>query len=384
MLVGLTYAVTLPGQSSGIMLFVSGLKEASKFNDMTIGVMFLIATILTGAVLSFFGNIQDRIGERKYISFVCIAIVILLLLIASSKKLITPGNNVFNFFLITSMFFSLRSIVQGCLHGCGAKLLAKWFVKRGLVSIPICIIFSVFWSFALPEIFNIIKSSSWEAAYQKMAQFFCFVGLIFWLLYRDAPEKKKLSDTGMTLKEAKKVRMLWLVSLTFAIATLASTGTFIHMAALFESAGKNESELIEVVQWMFSSTLAWLLILGPISDKLNVKMVLICVFLTASCTALGIAFIQSYFAKFLLIAGLGGTAATYTIAFSIVWPKIFGTAHLAEITGYGSRVILCFSGFSPFCFEIVKTITGSYSGMGYLILMLIGINSFFILTNKTQ
>ena len=385
-LVGLTYAASLFGQSSGVMLFVDGLKQCSKFNDTAIGIMFLIATLLSGVVQVHIGNKLDKIGERRFITYTCIAVVVLFCLISHSRKTLKAGNYALNFFLITSIFFSLRTVGQSCFNLTAGKLLAKWIKKRGTASIAITLIFTSIWCFARPAVYDIIRSYSWELALRYLAVFYCFLGTLFWLLYRDKTKEeiKKQDEWGMSLNEAKKTKLFWLITLSFSIATLCSTGAFFHLETMLFDSGKNEDSVKQVLGNTIYSTLFWLTLLGPISNKLSIKATLCCFLISVSLIAMGVIMLNTQFVELLLITGLGGMSATYIITTCTVWPKVFGTLHLGKITGQATQYILVFSGISPFCYAIVKSVSGSFQTMGYVMIILFFILAILILRDKSE
>ncbi len=379
-LVGILFASTLPAQASTLMIFIPGFKQASGFNDIVIGTIFFTSSVLSAYPQKYLGRKLDEMGERKFVTYISIAMTILLLGIAFSRQVMLEGNYIINFLLIVFIFCSLRTLAIGCLNSVGNKLLALWFDKISLASIPVCIISSIVRSYLVPLLSKIKQEYSWETAILSIAASFLLLSIVFWLLFRGnkKTQKKKFAHNSkvVTLEEAKKTKLFWIMTLVFASCAVTSAGACIHL----ENILLGEEKAIYVIKMTWTSTTFFLILIGIIGDKLKTKTLLLCVYMTLCCTLIGIITSNTL----LLIIGFGGTVATYRNAFIVTWPRVFGTKHQGEITGYARRIVFYSSAISPLCFASVKAITGSYELMGYAVLALVFAISSFIILDKTQ
>lgn len=388
--------MSIPGQTTGISAFTNHLIENYRLERVWFATSYFIGTTCSGFSIRYVGRVYDKIGARPVAIAAAIVLSITLLLLSQLDRIVLSLSPMFGsqyniillFILLTPLIFLLRLSGQGVTTLISRNMVMKWFeARRGFVNIFLGVIIAVSFN-ATPKVFDeLIQFSSWREAWVYMAIFIASVYiLIIVIFYRDNPqdsgllpdgstqtdrkkEKRKLfiSNGDFTLEQARKKREFWLYTSSLSLLGLFFTGFSLNYESVFASQGLSKELALQI--FLFSGLISIIFQISGnfISDFVSLRYFLPFATFFTTLNIIAIVFVQDgNFFYYLLIACLGINAAFFGIFSAITWPRLFGTKHLGEISGYSIGFVVISSAVGPLLMALSFYIFDSYFPALYL------------------
>ena len=388
--------MSLPGQTAGIGAFTNHLMTNYRIDRVSLTFAYSVGTIISGFLVSYVGRMYDKVGVRP------IAILAALIL-AGTLVILSQLDRIAQFFtsfigsshhttiiliMLIPLFLFLRLSGQGVTTLISRNMVMKWFeTRRGFANIFLGIIITLGFN-ATPKIFDdLIQSSSWRVAWLGMALFLATVYiLVIIFFFRDNPQSLGLRPDGalkpnlnkkgqslfvasedFTLKEARRTREFWLYSFILALLGLFFTGFTMNYESIFTSQGLTKELALQIFILSGFCSLGFQLAGNWISDFVSLKYFLPLAAAFILVNILSVPFLGNknlYY--YIFIISLGANSAFFGIFSAITWPRLFGTLHLGEISGYSIGIIVISSALGPFLMSLSQKYLQSYHPSFYL------------------
>jgi len=380
--------MSIPGQTMGVSVFTDHLLNDYHITRSDLGLAYGIGTAASGLLIIFAGMLYDRYGSRIMATWAGILLGFSLIFLTKLDKIgIMLENNrnisreVSIIPLLVIGFFGIRFFGQGVLTMSSRNMVMKWFdKKRGLANAWLSS-FVVFGFSAAPYfLFTLVDEFGWRGAWINTGIAIGFIFSVFaFLFFRDNPRQCGLIPDGQIIKGTREGKTpatpdkdyklgyvirtysFWIYNFTMVIHALYITALTFQVKSVFEQAGHSERIAfmffipVAVVSVFFNFGASWL------SDYIRLKYLLLAYLFMLMISVISLLFLENgNWILILLITGTGAASGVYGALSSVVWPRLFGTAHLGEISGFAMSWMVIGSAVGPYLFAISIENTGSY------------------------
>jgi MFS family permease len=362
----LTAALTGPGQTIGVSVFVDHLISDLGLTRSTVSTAYLIGTLTAAFVLPVVGRQIDTRGVRRGMTAIGIGFATAL----------AAMSGVVGFVTLAAGFVLIRLFGQGSLTLVSTVAVTLWFRSRrgfvlGLLATGTGMLMSL-----VPVASNaIIETVGWRTAWLVLA---CVIAVtvvpIGWFGMIDRPSDLGLEPDGgqigeteavltefsATRSEAIRMARFWiLVAASSSVGMLATALNF-HQISLLGDAGLSTTQAAAMFLPQFFGTAIAGVAFGWLSDRLTGR--------TLIPMSMGI------LASTLLLAanlGSGLTIAAYALTLgaaggasrsvgSTLMPRWFGTDHIGSITGLSTLVGVASTAVGPVAYSLARDVAGTY------------------------
>ena len=238
----------------------------------------LIAVTFTAALMSpFLGAVVDRLGAKRVI---VISFVFEVLLFASFYF---QDKNIVSFYF---RYFLLSLLALGTTHVAFARVITVWFDRKRGLALGIALSGVGVGGFVWPMfVQRSIELYGWRVAYLILAATIAVIAIpaIFWLIKEHPSEIGQVADgvvddtptptptvaqvSGMTLNEALRAPVFWLMFGTFFLIGFAVQSALIHLVPLLTSRGISPMAAAFAQSMMFLSVTFGRLSTGWLMDR---------------------------------------------------------------------------------------------------------------------
>jgi len=141
-------------------------------------------------------------------------------------------------------------------------------------------------------------------------------------------------------------------------------GLTFHVISIFTSAGYTAVQALKIFLPISAVSVASQFIGSWLSDRINLKYIVLALSAAMIAAASALSLLGSSFSVLLLIIGIGISMGLFNILNIIGWPKLFGTAHVGAVSGFGMAFIVAGSAIGPWIFSLLFRFTGAYRAAG--------------------
>ncbi|MFP4134243.1 MAG: MFS transporter [Halothece sp.] len=384
---------TLPGQTAGMSAFTDPVLAATGLSRVQLSSAYLIGTVGSGLLLPFGGKLIDRLGARLTVMLSAMGLGLTLVYLSLCDYLIETFNPLFptidrSLIGLTIMaigFVCLRFTGQGILTLVCRNTLGKWFNRRRGFVWGIANMFISFSFSAAPLLISfVIGIFGWRGAWVFLAAV-VGIGMTFlgWLFFRDNPEICGLEMDGtmanspqeddsppsesylaklgeLTANQAIKTIAFWSVTLALSLHALTVTGITFHLVDLGTQSGLNEQQAVALFLPIgVLATISGLLV-GMISDRTSLKILIIIFLLLLLLGLAGIANLSILPWRIAGTVGLGVSGGFFATLSNVALPRLFGRTHLGAIGGIQMTSMVIGSAVGPSFLAWFKEMFGSY------------------------
>ena len=347
---------TSPGQTYGIAVFNSYLREALSLSSSELSGAYALGTILASLPLTYIGALMDRYGPRRVLFGVVFLFGITCVGVTQVSGLVT----------LFLAFFFLRLLGQGAMSMMARNALAMWFNKRlgmasGIASLGLAAAVG-----GVPALsIALIEAYSWRGAY-------AILGGIVWLIvfpllifvFRNRPEDMgqapdgswigddempvQVEDSGYMLSEVVRMRSYWIAVLCMASWSMSGTGVQFHIVSIFAERGLDTAAVAKMFSVYAMVMAGGRFLAGVLADRLRLN-ILLSVALVAQC--LGLVALNELDSVWLLLVFPISSALGSSLLVSVgetIWVRYYGRRHLGKIRGSASTIGVASSGVGPF------------------------------------
>ena len=379
---GLSIAVSAPGQTNLIAIFVDPMIEGLDVSRSTISTLFAAGTLVASFGMALIGFSIDRYGPRSIMIFSVLLFggsVMLMGVIPSSPELAT----IVGLFL---GFFALRLLGRGALNMLGTIMVSLWFrKKRGRATSYASGAGWLVGLGVLPPIASwLIGDFGWRETWFVM-------GIGVWVvmlppaffLVRHTPESVGLLPDGekpvngtnddestpvpaipednWTVREALRTKSLYFILFaSMAWATLGA-GMVFHHTSLLEERGISSNVATTSISMIAVMNFIGNILAGRLNDRFPNNYTLV-IAQSALMAALLLALVVNNNWQAWTYAGLLGlTQGMVLNTGNVIWANYFGRRHLGAIRGTTMWVVGVTSAVGPLPIGLLFDLTDAYT-----------------------
>ncbi len=373
----LTAALTGPGQTIGVSVFVDHFIADLGLSRSQVSTAYLIGTLVAALGLPLVGQRIDARGVRASMTAIGLAFGLALVAMAGVQGFIT----------LVLGFVAIRLLGQGSLTLVSTVAVTHWFTRRrgsalGVFSTGVSILMAL-----VPVGLSlVIEAFSWRLAW-------VVAGTVIWLTVvpiarrgmvdkpadiGQLPDGASLSRPGArtsapvaaTRREAMVTGRFWILAAASGAVAMLATALNFHQISLLGDAGLSPTEAaVMFLPQTVGAALAGLAF-GYLSDRLSGRWLLPIVMtllagalLLASNLAAGPVVVL-----YAVVLGSAGGAAR-SVGASLL-PRWFGTAHIGSIQGASTFLVVASSALGPVAFSLARDASGTYeqAAMGFTLI----------------
>ena len=363
----LTAALTGPGQTIGVSVFVDHFIADLELSRSGVSTAYLFGTLTAAFALPIVGRQIDARGVRKGMTTIGVGFAVALALMSGVNGFVT----------LAAGFVLIRLFGQGALSLVSTVAVTLWFRSRrgfvlGLLATGTGMLMSL-----VPFGSNaVIDAVGWRTAWLVLAGvILCTVVPIGWFGMIDRPSDLGLepdgaaidmtietkAPTSSTRREAVRTPRFWVLVAATATVGMLSTALNFHQISLLGDAGLTPGQAAAMFLPQFVGTALSGVAFGWLSDRLTGRTLIPLSMATLTTTLLlassltGGALVVLYA---LLLGASGGASRSIG---STLMPRWFGTDHIGSITGLSTLVGVASTAVGPVAYSLARDVTGNYT-----------------------
>ena len=362
-------AMTGPGQTIGVSVFVDPLINGLNLTRSQVSTAYLIGTLLGAAGLPWVGRWVDRIGARRAMTMIGLAFGAGLVAMSGVQGFVTLAVG----------FTLIRLLGQGSLSLVSTVAVTHWFhCRRGLVFGVMMTAVSTLMSLT-PVFLNLaIEAYSWRTAWLlAAAAVWLIVVPIGYFGIVDRPADVGQHPDGDTAplatgtgespvrshsrREAVGETRFWLLTLTVATTSMLITALNFHQISILGEAGLSSTEAAIMFLPQVGGAILAGLVVGALSDRIPVRFLLATAMALMMAALLLIQVIEPGWQVVLYAVTLGAAGGAQRPLAATVLPRWFGLANIGAIQGISSLIGVGASAIGPVCLSLARTWTDGYA-----------------------
>lgn len=373
----LSMFATTPGQSDSFSIFMDSFVNEFGWSRTFISTLFSGATLLSGCLMFFAGQIVDRIGAKwaAIISAAILGTACVLLSLVVSPLILFMG------------FFLARFSGKGSLDLAASTLAPQWFIKRRAFSIMLVGLGGTAGGIIFPLLnAYLINTFGWREAYRILAGglWLIYIPIALFLLIsrpeeaglhpdnklsleedtaaKDTDSKVYVDDeVSFTQSQALGTSAFWIVALSVFQASLVGTGITLHFVSIFNELRYSMNFAAQILSIKPLVAFITVVLAGLVLDKIKHQhhvLALACLIQAGGLIML--AFLNSVPMAYLysLVSGIAG--ALLAISVGVLKPNLFGRRYLGGILGVIMAINVIGSAIGPIVFGAAFDIFHGY------------------------
>ncbi len=365
----ITAAMTGPGQTIGVSVFVDPLINDLDLTRSQVSTAYLIGTLLGALALPSVGRWVDRTGARRAMTMIGLAFGTALVAMSGVQGFVT----------LAAGFTVIRLLGQGSLFLVSKVSVMHWFQrKRGLVFGVMLTAASGLMSLA-PVLLNLaIEAYSWRTAWilAAVAVWLIVVPIgIFGIVdkptdigqYPDGDSAPAMTAGAESLprshsrREAVGETRFWLLSVTVATTSMLFTALSFHQISILGEAGLSSTEAATMFLPQVVGAIMAGLLVGALSDRIPVRFLLAMSMALLTTALLLIQVVEPGWQVVLYAVTLGAAAGAQQPLAATVLPRWFGLANIGAIQGLSTFIGVAASAIGPVGLSLARAWADGYS-----------------------
>jgi MFS family permease len=365
----ITAAMTGPGQTIGVSVFVDPLINDLDLTRSQVSTAYLIGTLLGALALPSVGRWVDRTGARRAMTMIGLAFGTALVAMSGVQGFVT----------LAAGFSVIRLLGQGSLFLVSKVSVMHWFQrKRGLVFGVMLTAAGGLMSLA-PVLLNLaIEAYSWRTAWilAAVAVWLIVVPIgIFGIVdkpadigqYPDGDSALPMIAGAEPLprshsrREAAGETRFWVLSVTVATTSMLVTALSFHQISILGEAGLSSTEAATMFLPQVVGAIMAGLLVGALSDRIPVRFLLAMSMALLTTALLLIQVVEPGWQVVLYAVTLGAAAGAQQPLAATVLPRWFGLANIGAIQGLSTFIGVGASAIGPVGLSLVRAWADGYS-----------------------
>ncbi len=371
----ITAALTGPGQTVGVSVFVDPMIAALDLTRSELSTAYLVGTLLGAVALIPVGRWIDRVGARRAMTLIGLAFGIGLLVMGGVQGFLTLALG----------FTLIRWLGQGSLQLVSTLSITPWFERRrGFVFGLSTTGTAVLMSFAPILLGVAIGLVDWRLAWVLAA-------LVTWLIvvpiarfgiidrpsdvgqYADgdpaphpaaAPRPVARSSTR---REALGQPRFWLLSFVIATTSMLVTALNFHQISILGDQGLTVTEAAAMFLPQIIGMLAAGLVMGALADRVAARLLLPATMVLLALSLLLAAFLTPGPIILVYAVLLGAAAGAGRPLVATFLPRWYGLAHIGSIQGVAALIAVAASSAGPVALSVVNDRIDGYGPAALLL-----------------
>jgi|DEB0MinimDraft_10_1074344.scaffolds.fasta_scaffold00145_18 MFS family permease len=385
----LVLALTGPGQTIGVSVFVDQFADDLGLTKNAIAAGYAIGTLLGSLTLPSVGRWVDRVGVRYSMTTIGVGFTVALALMSGVQGIIS----------LTIGFFMIRMLGQGSLTLVGTVAVSLWFErKRGLALGIAMTVSSGLMALVPVGLSLVIDGFNWRFAWLAAAGTVAALVIpIAWFGMIDRPQTigqfpdgrepdhddpNHTGEWGLDRDVAVRTRAFWILGLATALASMLTTALNFHQISLLGESGFSETEAaIMFLPQVLGSSIGSPT-MGVLLDRIGTRYAPAATLVALIVTLLLAGSVSSTAGVIVYATVLGiHSGMSRTIGAALI-PTWFGTLHIGAIQGALTFLGVLASAAGPIAFSLTESATGSFRTSAGLWALAPAIAFFFALSKR--
>jgi MFS family permease len=336
------------GQTFYISIWGAEIREEFQLTHGGFGIVYMIATLASAAVLPFVGRLVDVVS-------VSITSIIVIIMLALATVIMSQAESMVGLF---SAIFLLRLFGQGMMTHTAVTAMARWYANNRGKAVSIATIGHQFSEALGPTIFVTISLSfGWRESWLFATATLLLLALpvIYFLMRVERKplshivnkHTEDLSKRQWTRLEMLKDRYFWLTGIGVFSPAFIGTSIFFHQDYLIDVNGWSPELYYSSFALMAITTVCVSLLTGFAVDRWSAVRLLpiFMVPLGLSCLVLGLFSTPSTIFIFMILLGCSyGMSSTL---FGAIWPEVYGIRYLGSLRAVIVSMMVFMSAVGP-------------------------------------
>jgi len=364
----ITAAMTGPGQTIGVSVFVDPIIDSLGLTRSQVSTAYLIGTLLGALALPSVGRWVDRIGSRRAMTAIGIGFGAGLVAMSGVRGFVTLAIG----------FTLIRWLGQGSLSLVSTVAVTHWFQRRrgfvfGVMMTAVSALMAL-----TPVLLNLaIEAYSWRTAWLMAAgAVWLIVVPIGWFGLVDKPadvgqhtdgdsaelvaDAASRATRSHSRREAVGEGRFWLLSLTVATTAMLITALNFHQISILGEAGLSSTEAATMFLPQVIGAIGAGLLVGALSDRVAVRFLLAASMGLMAAGLLLINIVEPGWQVVLYAVTLGAAAGAQRPLAATVLPRWFGLANIGAIQGLSTFIGVGASAVGPVALSLGRSWVGGY------------------------
>ena len=359
---------TGPGQFvfSSLGLFIIPLGNEFGWDRAEVSLASTFFTITLGITVPFIGRLIDKFGSKTVlipsIVFMALGLIAISLLI----------SELWHLFLI---FILIGLLSAGANSPPYMRVISTWFDRRRGLAIGIAMGGAgASFMYIPPLVQYMIDAYGWRSGYYSLAAITLLITLPLMLLFfRDPHNEDEILDfdekplegadysqTGMTISEALKTRVIWFLFLIFCLLSFCLYGLYFHLVPMLIDRGMSSTDAAWIASSIGVTVIIARIVIGFLIDRFFApRIALVCFVLTI----VGLALLANgavYAMALLAAVFIGFSLGVEIDLLAYLTSRYFGLKSFGQIYGVLFTSFLLGASLGPVSFGLAFEMTGSY------------------------
>lgn len=368
LLATLTGALTGPGQTIGVSVFIDHFIADLALNRSQVATAYLIGTMLGALSLPAVGRWIDRVGARPAITLIGLAFSIALVAM----------SGVASFLTLAAGFTFIRLLGQGALSLASTVAVTHWFERRRGLALGIYMTAVTILIGLTPVLLNLaIEATTWRTAWLIAAGVVLIsvvpIGWFGIISYPadvgEIPDGHAATATGRhldraaisyTRTEAMRTVAFWIILAMSAVIGAWATALSFHQISLLGEAGLSSSAAALMFLPQVSGGAAAALAFGALTDRVEARWLIPASMGCLAVAQLLVPILTPGVLVFVYAVTLGIAGGSSRSIIAAFLPKWFGTGHIGSISGIITFAGVVGSAVGPVTFSLGRDWLGGY------------------------
>ena len=365
----ITGALTAPGQTIGVSVFVDPMITDLGLTRSELSFAYLIGTLVGAVALLPVGRAIDRFGARRMMTLIGLAFGGALMSMSGVQGLVTLAIG----------FMLIRWLGQGSLGLVSALAITPWFERRRGTVFGISFTATAIMMSLAPIILGLtIGAFGWREAWilAAIAIWLIVVPIArFGIIDRPSDVGQQVDGDAAPLPDAppvleaasvafrtvRKQSRFWVVSMAVAATSMLGTGLTFHQISILGAKGLTPTEAAALFLPQAAGLLISGIVVGALADRIQPRYLLaLGMLLLATALAL-VSVIEQGWQVILYAIVVGAAAGTLRPLVATVLPRWYGLGHIGSIQGVSSFIGVGASAIGPVMLALVNDVTGNYA-----------------------
>lgn len=384
----ITSALTGPGQTIGVSVFVDQFISDLGLTRSGVSTAYLIGTLIASLGLPLVGRRIDRVGVRRAMTVIGVGFGVALVGMAGVQGFIT----------LMLGFIAIRFLGQGSLSLVSTVSVTLWFERRRGTAMGIfATATSILMALVPVGLSLVMESFDWRIAWlvSAVVVWAVVVPIARYGLIDRPSDVGQVPDGGIvpkvtskeqvtvsaTRRDAMRTARFWVLVAGVASVGMLSTALNFHQISLLADAGLTATEAALMFLPQTVGAAAAGLLFGYIADRLTgrwlipMAMALLTISLLLAANLSGTTMIVAYAIS---LGAAGGSSRSIN---ATLLPRWFGTRHIGEIQGTTTLIAVASTALGPVAFSLARDAAGNYGGASLwfaLLPLLVGVGALFL------
>jgi MFS family permease len=371
----ITAALTGPGQTIGVSVFVDPMIEALHLTRSELSTAYLIGTLLGAVALLPVGRWIDRAGARRAMTWIALAFGAGLVAMSGVQGFVT----------LVVAFTLIRWLGQGSLQLVSTLAITPWFERRrGFVFGLSTTATAVLMSFTPILLGAAIGLFDWRVAWILAA-------VTVWLVvvpiarfgmvdrpsdvgqYPDGDPAPHPSAeppppaTSHTRREALEQGRFWVLSLVIATTSMLVTALNFHQISILGDQGLTVTEAAAMFLPQVLGALTTGLLMGALADRVPARFLLMVTMALLALSLVLAALLTPGWMILVYAVVLGAAAGAGRPLVATLLPRWYGLAHIGSIQGVSALIAVAASAAGPVALSLASEGIGGYGPAALLL-----------------